>query len=129
MINVAELWDDLVDKDREIPLSEINDVFMGLLFVLPTNEFFRKHQERLLPVMLMAVNAFYDSESLKKSENIRIRKIAFQLRFALIEVFKTCALIIGGWEHLRNVSQEMIEFYAYEDFEEWDVENGRRVSS
>lgn len=122
LTDAAELWDDLTDKDREIQPHELDNAFLGLLIGLPTNGFFLQNSRSLVPLMVTAINAWKDSEILKDNESVRLRRIAFQQRFMLFEITKFCAFLIGGWDHLRKVSPDICQFYAYEDFEEFNAE-------
>lgn len=123
LTNAAETWDDVIDGDKDFDHDEVDAAFLGLLFSLPSNGFYRANQAAFTGLMMSAVNAWKDSEYFKHSQNERLRRIAFQLRFMLFEVTKFSAFLIGGWHHMRKVSPEICEFYAYEDFEEWEKEN------
>jgi hypothetical protein len=127
LTDVAELWDDIIDRDRDIQPHEADNAFIGCLVGLPENKFYCEHYKMLQPLVLMAINAWKDSETLKDSISMVERRIAFHQRFFMFEITKMCALLVGGWEHLRKVSPDICSFYAYESFEEWDQEEQSNV--
>jgi hypothetical protein len=115
--DAVELWDDLIDKDVEISDDHINRAFVGLMFVLPANDWFVAHRGHYLPLILMAINAWFDANELAKSERQSLRNVAFHLRNAGIEIHLATAFLVGGWEHMRKVSKQIREFFAFEEFE------------
>ncbi len=123
LVNVAEFWDDLIDGDK-VPTPEESDAaFWGILVELHANAFFEKHKPSFLPLIVLSINAWKDSEVLKKDSNEVVRRIAFHQRIFLHEVTKLAAFIVGGYQHMRKVSPDICVFYSQETFEEWDVEN------
>ena len=123
LVNIAEFWDDVTDKDREVTADEADAAFWGALVELQVNEFFQAHKSSFMPIIILAINAWKDSEILKKSASSDVRRVAFHQRVFLHEVTKLAAFIIGGYAHLRKVSPDISAFYAQETFEEWDLEN------
>jgi len=123
LTNAAELWDDIQDCDTASDMNLVDKAFLGMLFELPCNEFFLKHRASLFGIMMVSVNAWKDSEQLRQLSDEKLRRIAFHQRFMLLEVTKFCAFLVGGYSHMRAMSPEITKFYAYETFEEWDVEN------
>jgi hypothetical protein len=52
-----------------------------------------------------------------KSDKKHLRNLAFHIRNFGIEIHIATAFLIGGFEHMRKVSREIREFYAFEEFE------------
>jgi hypothetical protein len=77
--SVSELWDDLVDKDRELTRKDIDLVFWNALVTLPTNEFFNQHRTFLMPLVIQSINAWQDSVELE-SGSTNDRAYALTLR-------------------------------------------------
>jgi|ERR1700742_134008 len=119
----VELWDDLIDKDVEISDNRINEVFAGLMVALPGNEWFIKHRFHYFPIIIQSINGFHDANNLAKSQDKKLRNLAFHIRNMGTEIHIATAYLIGGYEYMRKVSGEIREFFAFEQFEEWDKEN------
>lgn len=116
----VELWDDLIDKDKEISDDEINGTMARGLFDIACNRWFRENADYLSPLLVQMVSAYFDSEELKKDEDVRVRQIAFHLRNYMLELYHACAFLVGGFDHLREVGPEIRRFFAFENFEDWE---------
>lgn len=123
LFDAVELWDDLIDKDNEISNEHINRVFLSLFFSLPANNWFINNREYYLPLILTSINGFHDANNMAKNEKKHIKNMAFHLRNFGIEIHIATAFLIGGYEHMRKVSQEIREFFAFETFENWELNN------
>lgn len=119
----VEVWDDLIDKDVPVTDTQINEVFTELMFFLPCNDWFIDHRNYYLPLIMMAINGFHDANAMVSSEQKHLRNLAFHIRNLGIEIHIATAFLIGGRDHMRAVSREIREWYAFETFEEWEVEH------
>jgi hypothetical protein len=118
LFDAVELWDDLIDKDVEISDAHINRVFGSLMFFLPANDWFIDNRKYYLPLMMASINAFHDANAMQDSESPRLRNLAFHIRNFGIELHIATALLIGGYEHMRAVSGEIREFFAFEEYKD-----------
>jgi len=116
--DAVELWDDLIDKDVEVTDESINRAFAGLMFALPANEWFISNRAHYLPLILTAINAWHDANEMERSKEKKFRNMAFHLRNFGLEIHIATAFLIGGYDHMRKVSNEIREFFAFEEFEE-----------
>jgi hypothetical protein len=119
--SAVELWDDLIDKDVEVSDDFINTVFTNLMFVLPQNRWFTDNSKYYAPLIMASINGFHDANEMCKSDKIHIRNLAFHIRNFGIELHIATAFLLGGYSHMREVSREIREFYAFESFEEWEL--------
>jgi hypothetical protein len=67
-VDLAHLWDDLVDKDKDARENEINNAFLICLVYLPANPFYRKIQEQILPMWLVVVSAYQTANTFERSK-------------------------------------------------------------
>jgi hypothetical protein len=118
-----ELWDDLIDKDVPITDENINEVFTHLMFVLPQNKWFASNVSYYSPLIMSMINGFHDSNVMCKSDKKHLRNLAFHIRNLGTEIHIATAFLLGGYQHMREVSQEIREFFAFETFEEWEFNN------
>lgn len=118
LFDAVELWDDLIDKDVEIPDDHINRVFTSLMFFLPANDWFISNRKYYLPLIMVSINAFHDANIMQDSESPRLRNLAFHIRNFGIELHIATALLLGGYEHMRAVSAEIREFFAFEEYKD-----------
>lgn len=118
--HVIETWDDLIDSG-DVEHYRIHGAFVAALVFLPTNPFFSQHSGYLVPVMMTAINAWIDSCNIERSaqnEDDSIR--AFALKDIGIELWTQVAFLVGGYDHMRAVSEEIREFLMQDKFSTWE---------
>jgi len=117
--SVMETWDDLIDKDKPVSDALIHHVFITLLISLPSNDFFAKNKNFLIPIIMLAINSWLDSNNLEKEE-FEQRTYALTLRHIGIQIVPMCAFLVGGFEHSRKYSTDIWKFFTeHESAEEW----------
>ena len=121
---IAETWDDLIDRDQPITADAVNRAFSLALVELPVNQFYRTHEGMLYPLIATAINAWLDANALELSTERARREAAFHLRNFGHEITLMAIRLVGGWEHLRSVSLEVRLYFAHEDFEGWISRHG-----
>jgi hypothetical protein len=50
-----------------------------------------------------------------------MRNLAFHIRNLGIELYIATAFLLGGYDYMRKVSLEIRTFFAFETFEEWEL--------
>ncbi len=111
---IAELWDDLVDKDKEPSRKDIDIVFWNALVTLPTNEFFNQNKTFLMPLVVQSINAWQDSVELENG-NTNDRAYALTLRIISLQIAPMIVLLLRGKEAMRDVSTEMWRYFTSHD--------------
>jgi len=109
--SVAEVWDDLVDKDKEVTESEINQTFFSLLVELPLNPFFDKYKFRLIPLMVTGINTWQDSNILSKGSD-NDKAMAYVLRDWYVELVMFVMYLLHGYEAMREASMDIRRFFS-----------------
>jgi hypothetical protein len=122
--DAVELWDDLIDKDVPIVDAHVNRVFTSLMFSLPANPWFVANYAYYQPLIMASINGFHDANVMCKSDKKHLRNLAFHIRNLGIEIHIATAFLVGGFDHMRKVSPAIREFYAFETFEEWELNHG-----
>jgi hypothetical protein len=112
--SIAELWDDLVDKDKEASRKEIDAVFWNALVTLPTNEFFNANKAFLMPLVIQSINAWQDSVELENG-NTNDRAYALTLRIISLQIAPMIVLLLRGKEAMRETSTEMWRYFTSHD--------------
>lgn len=112
--SIAELWDDLVDKDKELSRKEIDAVFWNALVTLPTNEFFNANRAFLMPLVIQSINAWQDSVELE-SGNTNDRAYALTLRIISLQIAPMIVLLLRGKEAMRETSTDMWRYFTSHD--------------
>jgi hypothetical protein len=122
IMDIVEVWDDLIDGDKLVSHKDIHQTFINLMFFIPQNPFFERHKTYLLPIILTCVNAWMDANELAKSENRRDKQAAWWLKQMGVELYGTVAFLTGGYNHMRDISLKARSILAHEDFEDFERE-------
>ena len=110
---VSQVIDDLYDQDKDYDADAMLKAFWISLIDLHYNSFFRQHMDELVPVMQGALMDWMDSSQLEKGTDHE-RNIAFVLRDSLSNIVSHCALIVGGYNWMRETSVE-VRRHVFED--------------
>jgi len=119
--SAAETWDDLADGDVEVSKQRLDGAFTDLFLRLTGNPFFQAYHAEIRPILAVAINAWQDSEELRQGSRTE-RHWAFVLRNLGLELIPLFAWLLGGYEHMRRVSQEARQFFMHETYAEWEQE-------
>ncbi len=117
----VELWDDLIDKDVTVTPDQVNECFLAMFVSLPNNDWFIMNRQHYTPLIVMAINGFHDANKMAKDSDKKIQNLAFHIRNMGIEIHIATAFLIGGYNHMRECSEEIRKFFAFESFEEWEM--------
>jgi hypothetical protein len=102
---IVELWDDLIDKDKEIEPADINRAFRTALIELPRNPFY---QDNFAALNTLIESAIFDWHTANTFEAAKTNlETAFGLRCTIQSVTVITARIIGGNEWAQTVSNEI----------------------
>lgn len=117
--SICELWDDLVDKDKDISVEDTQSAFWNALVVLPTNEFFNKHKAFFIPLIIHGINCYEDSVVLEQGSS-NDRAYALTLRMIGVQLTSMVLFLLKGWNETRSKSVDIWrEFTSHEDALEW----------
>ena len=68
LVDLVQIWDDLIDKDKEVAEEEINHAFLTALAYMPANPFYLSIQKDILPMWITALSASKSPTSLSATE-------------------------------------------------------------
>jgi hypothetical protein len=108
---VAEVWDDLIDKDKDVDARDINHVFFTLLTQLPLNPFFDRYKFQLTPLMITGINTWHDANTLETGSD-NDKAMAYVLRDWYIELVMFVVYLLHGYKKMREVSMEIRRFFS-----------------
>lgn len=103
--DVVELWDDLIDQDKEITPETINRVFYRALIEIPRNGFYQAHFATLSPLIESAIFDWHTANAFEKAKTNL--ETAYGLRCTLQSLTVMCARIIGGPSWAQAVNNEI----------------------
>jgi hypothetical protein len=105
---VADVWDNLIDKNVLVQDKDINDAFWLLAVEIPRNAFFRAFANDLLPVHATGITNWRMANTLeKRTGEARAIEIAHVIRYSIADVATMAALLCGGPEWAAEVGPEL----------------------
>ena len=127
-IDLAHLWDDLVDKDKEAQEAQINNAFLICLVYLPANPFYQTIQQAVLPMWLTVVSAYQTANKYERDKDEHGLEIAHTLRYAVGNIVAYMVYVCVGPEKAKEFLPDMwknIFFERYDDYrkEHLDVDS------
>lgn len=103
---LCHTWDDLVDRDADVPEQMINEAFVLALLELPCNPFFERHRVHLVPLMRMTVLDWMAANELERANERHGLSIAWTLRCNVVSLIGYAAALIGGYHWGAQVQRE-----------------------
>jgi len=123
MVDLAHLWDDLVDKDNGASEAEINNAFLICLVYLPVNPFYQRIQRDILPMWVSVVSAYQAANSLEKTGEEHSLEIAHGLRYAAGNIVSYMVHVCVGPEKAAELMPEVWKHIVAERFEDYRKEH------
>lgn len=103
---VADVWDNLIDGDKEVTPKDINDAFWLACIEIPRNPVFRRYQIDITAVMSMGILNWQCANSLQNGDE-HSKQIAHVIRYSIADVGLYLANAIGGPEWAAQVGPEL----------------------
>jgi hypothetical protein len=107
LAKVSHVWDDLVDLDKPVEEPTINATFYALLVEVPSNPFYRKHMDTLLPIMAVGAMNWEIANGYERTGQREQLALAHVLRYSVADVATAIALLIGGPDWVRMIGGEL----------------------
>jgi hypothetical protein len=122
-VDLAHLWDDLVDGDKETTEDDINNAFLICLIYLPANPFYRSIQEQVWPMWLTVVSAYQTANKFERDKDPHGVEIAHGLRYAAGNIMAYAVHVCVGAEKAKEVLPEMWKSVFHERFDDYRKEH------
>jgi len=111
LARASQAMDDMVDMDKPLSRQDKQTLFWDLLITLPSNPFYLRHQNMLMPVMANALNDWFTGNELERQPgNQQDLMVAYVLRDNLAAVVSQVAWIVGGPQWMHDISPRIRRF-------------------
>lgn len=121
-IDMIHVWDDLIDKDKEVTEDDINRAFMIALAYLPSNPFFRRIQSDVIPMCVTMIHAYQTANYFEKNKDTRGVEIAHGLRYAAGHIIAYAVIVCVGNEKAKEILPELWKDIVNERFDDYKNE-------
>ena len=122
-VDLAHLWDDLVDKDKPTTENQINNAFLICLVYLPANPFYQTIQRAILPMWLVVVSAYQTANHFEQNKDEHGLEIAHTLRYAVGNIVAYMVHVCVGPEKAAEILPEVWKAVVYERFDDYRKEH------
>lgn len=113
LFRISQIWDDLIDRDREVPNTFINQMMWKALVDVPQNPFYYNNATSLSKIIELHIIDWFDANELEQGSD-HDKNMAFVLRDSIGTIVIHCAKIIGGYDWMRSISTE-VRRYVYDE--------------
>jgi hypothetical protein len=123
LVDLAHLWDDLVDKDKDVTELDINNSFLICLVYLPLNPFYQQIQRDVMPMWITVVSAYQTANKFEREKDERGLEAAHMLRYAAGNILAYAIHVCVGQEKAADYIPEMWKDVVNERFAEYREEH------
>lgn len=104
VFGTSQVMDDLIDRDKPVSNDQIHELMWKLMVDLPSNAFFMRYFNQLVPLHRQYLNDYRDANILERHGNKRDLQISFVLRDSVSTLIIQVAYLIGGKEWMDEIS-------------------------
>lgn len=122
-IDLSHTWDDLIDSDKAVNAIEINHAFLIPLIYLPSNPFYLKIQQAILPMWLIVVSAYETANIFESQKDPHGIEISHSLRYAAGHIISYAVHICVGREKAREIMPSVWKDIFFERFDDYKLEH------
>ena len=123
LIYITHIWDDLVDKDKEISEDSINKVFAMCLIYLPMNNLYRQIQYQIIPMWITIISAYETANQFEREKEEHGIEIAHSLRYATGNIIAYAIYACVGPDKAKQYLPIMWKNLFFERFEDYRKEH------
>ena len=127
--DTLHFWDDLIDRDKPVGQEDINRAMFKALVLLPTNSFYRQHQNNLSPILVNAIANWHTANEFEAGGDQRQLQLAFVIRSDYANLLIHAAYLVGGYEWMRHTTPMIRALWTSEGYDDYlaNLANERRV--
>lgn len=122
-VDLAHIWDDLVDKDKDADEDRINRAFLTCLVYLPLNPFYLHIQRDIMPMWITVVSAYKTANTFEKTKDAHGIEIAHGLRYAAGNIVAYAVHVCVGSEKAAEYMPEVWKTMVMERFDPYREEH------
>jgi hypothetical protein len=123
LCELSHIWDDIVDKDKEVPEALINRAFLIALVELPNSPLYRHIQGALLPMWITVVSCYETANKFERDKEEHGIEISHTLRYAAGNMIAYMVHVVFGQEKARELMPAIWKAVVYERFDDYKKEH------
>lgn len=103
----SHVYDDLIDRDQEVPNDRVHSMVWKLLVSLPSNQFYAEHEAMLRPVLVAGILNWHAANAMEQSGELEELRIAHAIRYSVADVALVAMCITQGAEFAARNARRM----------------------
>lgn len=119
----ANVYDDLIDKDKDIADDEIHLMFSNLLLDIPNNQFFKENLDAVVAVITTGLLNYHAANQIEKIGNLEELRISHSLRYSMIDVGLLCMKICSGYKFATKNARRARLMFQNDTWEHYKLEH------
>jgi len=123
IVDIAHVWDDLIDKDKPASDVDINRAFLSALVYLPANPFYQRIQMQALPLWLTVIAAYEAANKFEKDKDEHGLELAHNLRYATGHIVVFMSQTCLGYEEAQKFVPEIWKTIVDDRMEDYRKEH------
>jgi len=116
---VAHVWDDLIDADKAVAATQINDAFHAATVGLLSNPFVQRHAAAIWPVLEVSILNWHGANQLEKIGTDHTLQVAHVTRCAVGDVAVLAASLIHGHARAAELAAEIRMLVQQDSLEDY----------
>jgi hypothetical protein len=104
---ILHLWDDLIDKDKDVGDDTVSTAFRDALITLPRNVFYAQNFMTLNPILANSITNWHIATQMERGSVGKEHQIAYILRSSAVDLITASATILGGIDHGIRVGYDI----------------------
>lgn len=120
---LADVWDNMIDRDKPVTNAQINDVFLTCLYRLPLNPVYRHLEQQIAPMWLTVISAYETANKFEEDKEPHGIELAHNLRYAAGHIIGYVMTFCLGIEGAKKYIPEMWKTLANERFDVYREEH------
>jgi len=122
-VYISHIWDDLVDKDKDVSEEAINKAFSMCLIYLPVNPFYREIQMQIIPMWIAVISSYETANHFERNKDAHGIEISHGLRYAAGNIIAYAIYVCVGPEKAKAYLPVMWKQIFFERFDEYRKEH------
>lgn len=122
-VDLAHTWDDLVDKNVDVPEDHINNAFLIALVYLQANSFYKSIEEEIRPMWMSVILAYDTANKYEQNKDEHGIEIAHGLRYAAGHIVAYAVQKCVGVKKAKEFLPEIWKVMMCERFDEYRKEH------
>lgn len=102
----SHLYDDLIDKDKEVPEEMVHTVMWDIMVGLPLNKFYVQNASVLAPIMATGILNWRGANAMEASGSKEELYIAHATRYSINDLALMIMALLGGPEHAARYARD-----------------------